>query len=396
MKARLIAAAASVALLLATGCLGDPVENPDAPQDTVAFAGVEVGASHVCAWTGTGRAYCWGSNGVAQLATGDFDDRFVHVPAVQGGNVFVGVSPGGGHSCAATTTNAAYCWGVNEWGQGGFGSRGPPNPQARRVITDVDLAHVVTGGAHSCGLDLDGRAWCWGHGERGRLGNGLNSLQEYRDQPDSVRTDESFTVMALGGFHSCALTGAGAAYCWGAGGDGQVGTGAAGNVDYPTEVVGGHVFTQIDAGGYHTCAVKANGEAYCWGANGFGQLGIGSGGSQTSPALVAGGLTFKSISAGGFHTCGVTTDDIGYCWGVNDDGRVGDGTTGTRGTPGAVEGNLRFRSISAGIGEVFTASCGITTGGLVYCWGYGVEGMMGDGRGVDSPVPVMVAGQIGG
>ena len=74
MKARLIAAAASAAVLLGAGCLGGPVENPTAPRDTVAFAGVDVGASHVCAWTATGRAYCWGSNGVGQLSTSDFDD----------------------------------------------------------------------------------------------------------------------------------------------------------------------------------------------------------------------------------------------------------------------------------------------------------------------------------
>ena len=47
-------------------------------------------------------------------------------------------------------------------------------------------------------------------------------------------------------------------------------------------------FTAIAVGNAHTCAIEAGGGVMCWGNNGNGQLGIGSTDSQTSPVAVPG------------------------------------------------------------------------------------------------------------
>ena len=38
-------------------------------------------------------------------------------------------------------------------------------------------SHVSTSGLVACGLDVDGRAWCWGSDASGALGRGLGAEQ---------------------------------------------------------------------------------------------------------------------------------------------------------------------------------------------------------------------------
>ena len=47
---------------------------------------------------------------------------------------------------------------------------------------------------------------------------------------------------------------------------------------------------------------------------------------DADPVAVAGGLPFSQVDAGNRHTCGVTTGGVGYCWGYGGDGELGDGT----------------------------------------------------------------------
>ncbi len=52
----------------------------------------------------------------------------------------------------------------------------------------------------------------------------------------------------------------------------------------------------------------------------------------------------------------------------------------------AVGGGLSFARVSAGVGH----TCGVTTAGAAYCWGYDVSGQLGDGTTTDRLSPVRV------
>lgn len=191
------------------------------------------------------------------------------------------------------------------------------------VALPEDIVYVTAGGRHTCGLTSAGAAYCWGYGTLGQLGDGTG---EHSDVPRAVAGGHRFTALTAGGNHTCGVTDAGEAYCWGYGGSGQLGHGAFASSDLPVKV-SGPAFTAIDAGESHTCALTAEGDAYCWGYGANGQLGNGSAQDSALPALVEGGAGWTAVSAGGNHTCG-TKGSPGsnlYCWGAGSSGQLGKG-----------------------------------------------------------------------
>src|SRR6266480_3804887 len=82
-------------------------------------------------------------------------------------------------------------------------------------------------------------------------------------------------------------------------------------------------FTAVTAGGWHSFAITTAGAAYCWGYGRFGQLGNGDTSIQTVPVPVDGGLRFTTRGDGRFHTWGVALDSTADCWGINGWGRIG-------------------------------------------------------------------------
>jgi Big-like domain-containing protein/Regulator of Chromosome Condensation (RCC1) repeat protein len=105
--------------------------------------------------------------------------------------------------------------------------------------------------------------------------------------------------------------------------------------------------------------------------------GIGSG-SATLTATIDGvsgtaAITvtvISAVSAGQHHTCGVTTGGAAYCWGWNLSGLLGGNATAPSATPVAVSGGHTFAAVSAGGSH----ACGLTTNGAAYCWGQGYTG----------------------
>ena len=95
---------------------------------------------------------------------------------------------------------------------------------------------------------------------------------------------------------------------------------------------------------------------------------------------------FTALTAGGQFTCGLSSAGAAYCWGYNFYGQLGDGTTTNRLTPAAVQGGLVFTALTAGD----TYACGLTSAGVAYCWGNNQYGDLGDGTSTQRVTPVAV------
>jgi alpha-tubulin suppressor-like RCC1 family protein len=202
----------------------------------------------------------------------------------------------------------------------------------------------------------------------------------------------TFATVSTGDYWSnCGLTTGAAAYCWGANDEGELGIGSAiSSSSTPLAVAGGLTYMGISVGEGYACGVATGGAAYCWGWNQQGQLGDGTTIERSSPTPVAGGLKFVAVGAGEVQSCGLTVGGAAYCWGNDWFGQLGDGRTATESfAPVRVVGPLTFAQLSVG----HLHACGVTTVGVVYCWGWNDQGQLGNGTTTNSATPVKVAGQ---
>ncbi|HXJ66598.1 MAG TPA: hypothetical protein VNN79_22800, partial [Actinomycetota bacterium] len=144
-------------------------------------------------------------------------------------------------------------------------------------------------------------------------------------------------------------------------------------------------FTAVAAGRSHSCALTDTGFVFCWGANDRGQLGTGAFDAGTpNPQLVSDISTATAISAGGDHTCALLADQTVMCWGANNVGQLGDGTTIDRALPVAVDGLTGVSQISSGRAH----TCALAdqgAGNRVWCWGSNSFGQLGVAQASDLP-----------
>lgn len=367
-------------------CVGTPTDECCVGDDEVpAAAGdVEVGGfvSQVamefdvtCVLLEQGAVKCWGDNFAGRLGYGH-EDPVVELPAelptIDIGGLAVAVAIGGSRTCVILDDAMVRCW-----GHGANGVMGHPGVDQVRVPTEVPpidvggpVRQLALGSHHTCALLEGGRVRCWGHGGMGLLGYGQGEVDIGDDEPPSAAGDVPIgapvVAISAGGVRTCALTQAGAVYCWGRDmyryGYGDPPQNACnmcdgdpkcciGDDETPAEVgdlaIDGRV-EQLSVGETHMCVVLEGGALRCWGSASDSALGYAPspecdndycggfdpdcciGDDETLAALpdVDVGARVIDVAAGQFHTCVVTEDMEVRCWGRGEGGGLGRGDIG--------------------------------------------------------------------
>jgi alpha-tubulin suppressor-like RCC1 family protein len=346
------------------------------------------GDQHTCALTAAGGVKCWGGNSNGQMGNGTYGSESkqlipADVPGLTSG--VVAITAGSYHTCAINSSGGVKCWGDNTNGQLGDGTQFNIRASPVDVLgLSSGVQAIDAGEFHTCVLTTADGVKCWGSNLNGKLGDGTET---WRQSPvDVVGLSLGVIAIDIGRQHSCALMATGGIKCWGSNYWGQLGDSTTDHHFSPVDVVGlTSGVSAITAGGFHTCAITAAGGAKCWGFSYAGELGDGTTGDaeyrRLTPVDVV-SLTsgVAALTAGNHHTCALTAAGSAKCWGLADDGQVGDGTNGDadghRLTPVDVVG---LTSGVAAIAAGYDHACAITTGGDVKCWGYNPTGQLGDG-----------------
>jgi hypothetical protein len=338
-------------------------------------------------------------------------------------------------STQATSAQATAAPTVTAVGRG-------PVPQLRLDL----LAEIGAGGAHTCVRRTYGRVWCWGRNDSGQTGStpvpisptggGFGGIA----QPSLV-AGLSAAHLAIGYDHSCALTSAGQALCWGSNWNGALGQNSATPAGTPAPVGNYNgapiTFSSLGAGQHATCGVEAGtGHVFCWGelsnnyqatfsspqwllaqsgyqfdyATGvvtghlagcviWGQTNSSSTDTACWTSVSSTGVTnlpaaqwytsTQHVSTASNFICADQTNGTVECVGVDNLGQLGDGIQGSSSwsnTPQAVGGGLQLHGVSAGDRH----ACALDPSNNIVCWGANDYGQLGNGTHatVQAPTPI--------
>jgi alpha-tubulin suppressor-like RCC1 family protein len=382
------------------------------------------GDGHTCAVKSGGTVFCWGSNYSGQLgdnsvanSSDETSVTTVQVRGVGGSGYLTGVSQvaaKGDHSCALKSDGSVFCWGSNSSGQ--LGDDSTDNRFVPVQVVGVggsgyltDVSQIAAGYSHTCALKSDNSVFCWGYNAEGELGNDSDVDSLVPVQVKGVGGSGNLSgvsQISAGNSHTCAVKSDGSVFCWGYNFEGELGNNSDVDSLTPVQVVGVDAIgflagvSQIEGGGYHTCALKSDNSVFCWGYGGSGELGNGDTADSLTPVQVVdvGGIGnlggVSQLSVGESSSCAMKADGTIFCWGWNMDGQLGDDSTTDSSTPVQVVGVGGSGNFTGGIQLAVGGyhACAIKSDGSVFCWGDNGSDQLGDNSNADSSAPVQVRG----
>ena len=330
------------------------------PATPVAWRSLSAGADHTCGLTTDGGAYCWGANDFGMLGDGTRQARYVPVPvAVRAGLRFQSIAAAGENSCGVATDGSAWCWGDNR--NGNVGDRTRITRRAPTRVAGAVRFRTISVLDIPCAVAESGSTYCWG---------GLSTAPVA--VPRRNRSEHG-----VFGARTCDLTADSTVVCW----DFEDSSASV------RTVPGGLRFARLALGEF-ACGLTSGGAAYCWGESVPGRPeNPVSAERRWEPYRVAPDVRFRSIHPLWRSVCGLTLEGAPYCWGEG--GPLLPGVPERQVAPAPVRIPVERPLVSLTFGRIH--ACGLTADGAAYCWGSNGWGQLGDGTNAERPGAVRVA-----
>ncbi|MCP4380643.1 MAG: hypothetical protein GY798_04355 [Hyphomicrobiales bacterium] len=305
---------------------------------------VHVGLNHDCFLDEDGILYCW--NVILQDKVRYEVKRIGEIPRL------ISIELREYFDCGIDIAHAAWCWGE------GFKEDNETYEPVRieKIPGMPAVGAIAVGWVHVCAVGKTGAVWCWGGNAGGELGTGdtinhWEAAQHVQELPEAV-------AIGAGINNSCAVTGAGQAYCWGTddpGSPGPTGKPFVFESKLPVKITGAEELVAVENGSNFVCAIDTKGGVVCWGSNIMGQLGAG----MTSGGVFRQNFSgpVRSLDASYFNACASIEDGSVLCWGAWEDQNLS--------TAHAVVGIVDAVQISVDSDR----ACIVNKSHEIWCWG---------------------------
>jgi alpha-tubulin suppressor-like RCC1 family protein len=404
------------------GDAGDAAETGPVMQP-YASAVIAAGLDFGCTIDGQGSVLCWGDNTYGQAggppsSTAVAHPQVVPIDAVDAGSdagdagdagdASAGLSAtaialGDRHACAITSSQAVYCWGLNDAYQLGHASASDgdqicpgaspgqtlPCTGTPTLVAGIDSAvSIGASGAWTCVVTATGTVQCWGASQVPGVDGGVGCGLGVQEQGGSCYSGfyavgglSGATQLAVAYDHACATltpsaADAGASVeCWGNNNEGQVSPSACPGSDCTTPIARTDLSstTGVAAGNAFSCALESSGAVDCFGDNTYGQLGHlpGTSGDMGQADLDAGlgvynltatpvaglGTATSLVGGGNASACALVSGGVD-CWGDV-------AGASAAGTPVTITGLPAMAALGSYDGPT---ACGLATDGGLWCW----------------------------
>ena len=379
------------------GAVGDnTVASRSSPVQigTSSWTSVSVGQG-VFAIRTDGRLFAWGSNERGQLGLGDQAHRSSPSQVGTSSWTFVAASMTNAPNSARDVTlaiksnNTIWSWGdTYSLGTNEASSISPQatvqnSPVQLSLSTSYSWTQVASDGDRHYALDSNGDLYGWG----------LQSVDNFTEVNLNefnapYRTPASWSMVAVGLYHTVGIRSDGSLWAWGYGTAGQLGDNSTATRSSMIQI-GTSSWTAVAAGAEYTMALRTDGALFTWGRNLEGQLGHNDVISYRSSPTQVGTSSWIAISGGSTaFALAIRSDGRLFAWGYNTNGELGQNDRIHRSSPVQI-GTDSWTQVAASVyGD--TKAIALRNDGAIFAWGQNDRGQLGLNDTVYRSSPVQI------
>ena len=355
----------------------------------------------------SGRLYSWGRNNTGQLGDGSTIDNtptksspvqiattassftFINTSSpvqINAGTSWNAVAAGGTHAVAVKSDGTLWAWGVNTYGQtGGLSTLNQYTP--KQIDTQNSYTSVTAGTDFSAAITREYSLWRWGYNTT------TDIASPHRSNPLQLGSLQ-YSKVSAAKETALAITPGGILYGWG-----KITTDDNFSFNLSADPITwgvGYSYSDVNAGDSFIHAVQIDNSLWAYGKNDVGQLGVNDVATRSSPVQIGSGFNWSLL--GGGQGPALQAGSL-YITGNNANGQLGLSDSANRSSPTQVSANnqsmlpypvrlnnTKWNYISAG----YSHSLAIGSDYVLYAWGSGSLGQLGDNTATVRSSPVVV------